>query len=369
MVLGSQGAVGGAEAEVFVELVGLDQLAGIHLPFRIPGRLEVAEGLHQFGAEHFRKQLAAGLTVAVLAGDGAAVADHEVGGLFHKLAEVGDARFRLQIEIDASVHAGVAEVAVERAFVAVRGHHLAQIAEIAAKFFGGDGGVFPAFPAHGFAGHVRGHAESRFADFPHAFDLLLVGVEAHVRRMGAVGESLHQSAGLGFGFPRGFSAELNHQPSAAFGQQREAFGVDSFRSRVADQKIVEAFESDGLVRHDFGNVVGTLINVGIGDDQQHAFRRTLDQAARRFENGDAGALGADEGAGHVEAILGQKEVQVVAGDAAGDFGKALADEIAVVWRRWFAVWSRFRRGVRRLRRCVRSRRWAWRRLSCGGRRR
>src|SRR5580704_4868656 len=34
------GRVSGAEAEVFIEFVGLDPFAGIHLPFGIPGRLE-----------------------------------------------------------------------------------------------------------------------------------------------------------------------------------------------------------------------------------------------------------------------------------------------------------------------------------------
>ena len=45
--------------------------------------------------------------------------------------------------------------------------------------------------------------------------------------------------------------------------------------------------------HDFGDVVGALINVGIGDNQEHAFGRAFDQAAGGFENGDAGAFGAD----------------------------------------------------------------------------
>ena len=147
--------------------------------------------------------------------------------------------------------------------------------------------------------------------------------------MRALRESLHQATGPRFGFSRSFGAELHHQPSATFGQKREAFGVDPFHSRVADQKIVEAFEADGLVRHDFGHVIGALINVGIGDDEQHALRRAFDQAASRFENRDAGAFGSDQGAGHVESVLGQEKIQVVAGDAARNFGKTLADEIAV----------------------------------------
>src|SRR5215813_7134958 len=39
-------------AQILVELVGLDQLAGIHSPLGIPCGLELAESLHQLGAEH-----------------------------------------------------------------------------------------------------------------------------------------------------------------------------------------------------------------------------------------------------------------------------------------------------------------------------
>src|ERR1700689_1645598 len=80
-----------AEAEVFIELVRVDQLAGVHLPFGIPDRLEVAEGLDEFGTKHSWQQLAAGLAVPVLAGDGAAVADYEIGSFLYELAELGDA--------------------------------------------------------------------------------------------------------------------------------------------------------------------------------------------------------------------------------------------------------------------------------------
>ena len=65
-----------AQAEIFVELVGTDQLAGVHLPVGIPGGFKFAEGLDQFWAEHFRKEFSAGLSVAVFAGEGSAVADY-----------------------------------------------------------------------------------------------------------------------------------------------------------------------------------------------------------------------------------------------------------------------------------------------------
>ena len=116
------GIVAGAEAKILVHAVGFDDLAGIHLPVRVPGGLEFVEGLDEFGAEHLGKQFGAGLTVAVLAGEGAAVADHEVSRLVHELTETGDAFFGFVIEVDAGVDAGVAEVAVERAVIAESSH-------------------------------------------------------------------------------------------------------------------------------------------------------------------------------------------------------------------------------------------------------
>ncbi len=45
-----------------------------------------------------------------------------------------------------------------------------------------------------------------------------------------------------------------------------------------------------------------------------------------FEDGDASAFGSDEGTGNVKAVFGQKFVEVVAGDAARDVGKARLHE-------------------------------------------
>src|SRR5258708_2037138 len=62
------GSVIGAEPQVFIDLVRLDQFARIHLPVGVPGRLELSEGLHELGPEHFRQQFRSGLTVTMLAG-------------------------------------------------------------------------------------------------------------------------------------------------------------------------------------------------------------------------------------------------------------------------------------------------------------
>ena len=60
------GMIVGAESQIFVEAIGFDHFAGIHLPRGIPDRFELAKSLNKFGAKHFRKELGARLAVATL---------------------------------------------------------------------------------------------------------------------------------------------------------------------------------------------------------------------------------------------------------------------------------------------------------------
>ncbi len=84
---GLPGLVVDAEAEVFVDLVGVDELVGVHPVGGIEEALEGAEGVHQLGAEHLGEEGSAGLAVAVFAGEGAAVGEGDVGGALDELAE------------------------------------------------------------------------------------------------------------------------------------------------------------------------------------------------------------------------------------------------------------------------------------------
>ncbi len=78
---GFPGFVVGAEAEVFVNLVGVDELVGVHAVGGIEDALELAEGLHEVFAEHFGVEGGAGLAVAVFSGERASVGEGDVGGL------------------------------------------------------------------------------------------------------------------------------------------------------------------------------------------------------------------------------------------------------------------------------------------------
>src|ERR1019366_7540707 len=301
---------------IFVEAIGIDELARVHLPIGIPERFELAESLHELRAKHFGKQFTAGLPISVLAGDGAAVADHEVSGLFHELAELADAFGGFKVVIHARVYTGMAEVSIERAVVVVGLHQLAQVAEVGAELVGPNRGIFEAFPAYRFARDVRGHAQAGLADVPDAAHQASVGEELQIGRSGGAFERLHQIARLRFGFGGGVGAEFDHQPATAFGQQRE--GIE-----------VHAFVADGAMLHDLRDVVGADVNIGPSDNEQHARRGTLDEAAGGFENGDASAFGADQRARHVKAAFGEQVVEVVSGNAARNVGKLAADLLAV----------------------------------------
>ncbi len=82
-----------------------------------------------------------------------------------------------------------------------------------------------------------------------------------------------------------------------------------------------------------GDVVGGVADVVVAEDEQRLVLGHRHQVEFGAQHGHEGALAADEGAGHVEAVLGEQRVEVVAGDAAwdprvagADVGEVLGDE-------------------------------------------
>ena len=74
-------------------------------------------------------------------------------------------------------------------------------------------------------------------------------------------------------------------------------------------------------------MVGGVEHVGVAEHQRAAVLRARDQAHGRLEHVHARALGADQRAGDVEAVLGQELVEVVARHAARDVGELLPDPV------------------------------------------
>ena len=137
------------------------------------------------------------------------------------------------------------------------------------------------------------------------------------------------SSAMRVGFLRGVGAKLAQQKAAAFGQQQHVVDRQMLAEHVVDHQAIEAFQADRLVLEHCGHVIGGDEGIGKAEHHQAAMLRAMFERAAGLEHGDAGALGAHQGAGYVKAVFRQQLVQVVAGDAAGNFGKALADQVAV----------------------------------------
>lgn len=319
----------GPDAQVLVQAVGMDDLAGIHAVQRVPQRLELLEGAHQLRAKHFGQQLGARLPVAVLAGERSAVGEHQVGGTFDETAVALHPVLAFQVEVGARVHAAVAEVAVKSAAVPVAFQQVPELPQVAAQLLGRHRGVLPAFPHHRHAGDERGGTQGRLAHLPHLLFLGDVLEEVHGGRTGLPAERLHQPAGLVLGFALGVTAELHQQPAAACRKQVDAVRVQALPAHIADERVVEALQADAAVGEDLHDVVGGLVRAGVPQDQQGARGRAGDQLEGGLQHHDAGALGAHQGARHLEAVLRKEFIEVVAGDAARDAGEARADEIGI----------------------------------------
>src|SRR6185437_6889335 len=89
---------------------------------------------------------------------------------------------------------------------------------------------------------------------------------------------------------------------------------------------VKTFEADGFVLKDCGDVVGGDEGILKRGDHEAAMRRAGHEVEFGGKHGDAGAFAADERSRDLEAVFRKQEVEVVSGDAARDFRKALADE-------------------------------------------
>src|SRR5690606_26331673 len=126
------------------------------------------ERVSQLGPEHPVEQLSAGLSVAMLARQGAAVAGDEVRRVFHERAETPDALGGIEIERYPAVDTPLSEVAVNRyLFQAVLSEEPSQVAQVVADPLGGHGRVLPSGPGIGEARHPGGRAESGLTDIPH----------------------------------------------------------------------------------------------------------------------------------------------------------------------------------------------------------
>ncbi len=160
-----------------------------------------------------------------------------------------------EIEVDARVHAALAEMAVQVAGIAVLVEQLAQLAQIAAQVFWRHRRIFPAFPSDRLVRHVRGCAQPSLAHLPDLLFHRRVVVQLHRRRVLLLLERIHQPPRLRVGLVLVGAAELHQQPAGAGRKQLEIPRMQVHRLHVGHQPVVHAFQRDRPGSHHFRHMV------------------------------------------------------------------------------------------------------------------
>src|SRR5439155_14063873 len=141
-------------------------VAGVHQVLGGEGALELAEGLHDHGAEDTLEEGAARAPVPVLAGDGALELEHEVEDLRGHAADLLEAARRLEIDEGPDVQAAHGTVAVVRALGAVLGHDVAETRDEDGQILRIDRGVLDEGDGLGLALGAQQEAETGLAELP-----------------------------------------------------------------------------------------------------------------------------------------------------------------------------------------------------------
>src|SRR5574337_1484743 len=144
----------------------------------------------------------------MFAGEGAAVAYHQIRRVVHEGAEFLDPIASEQVEVDAGVDAALAEVAVEGGEIAVFIEQLVEVAQVAAELFWGHAGILPALPGVWLAGDEDGGTQCGFADGPELARFPWIIAELHGDVVSGLLEIHHQGAGAVVGLALAFAAEL-----------------------------------------------------------------------------------------------------------------------------------------------------------------
>jgi hypothetical protein len=125
------------------------------------------------------------------------------------------------------------------------------------------------------------------------------------------------------------AAELDEEPALALRERGNVGGMHAPELHVPDQLLVYPLEADGFVLQDLRHVVACLVDARIAEHEKRARGRAVNEAHLRLQDGAKRPLAANDGAGDVEALLGQEVVEVVARDAARYLRVTIPDQISV----------------------------------------
>ena len=160
--------VAGAVAQVRRHRWCVDDLAGVEEAVRIERPLHRAERLVQHRAEHLLGERAADETVAVLAGEGAAELEHEIGHRVRDRLEHLHAVSGLQVHDRSHMQTADRGVRVDAGHGVVLAHDPEKALDVIAQLLGRHRGVFNERQRLAVALHRHRQTERRLAEAPDA---------------------------------------------------------------------------------------------------------------------------------------------------------------------------------------------------------
>ena len=212
---------------------------GVEEVVRVEDVLDACEQVEHLGGVHEAQEFAAGASVAVLAGDGAAVGGADAGRGLQEGARVGDALGGFERHGEAHVHAAVAEVPVQEAVDVELLHEGGEVAQVRAEVLGRDGRVLEAGPrllvaaARAVRRGASAQARTVGADPPQGRGLGPRRVHDRVDGGGVGAQGACAFQGGGDVFAGG--ADFDEEPAFARGQ-----GGDGARALVGTHDVDEA---------------------------------------------------------------------------------------------------------------------------------
>ncbi len=310
------------EPDVRVDRPRVHEHAGVEQVGRVEEVLDRGEQVDDLRGVHPRQQRRAGPAVAVLAGQAAAVRRGEVRGRLDEGPEGGRSPAPVEGEVDAHVHAAVAEVAVGHPVEPRVPQQRVEPAQVGAQPVRGDRGVLPA-GVRGPLQAARGKARAVLADPPQRGRLGRPRHQPYVDRAGVARHPVGRRTGL---LDRR-TGHLGEQPAGAAGQvrHRPPPGPDH-----VDDPGVEPLAGDQRVVQQRRHGIRGLEHVRVAEHRQRPGGCVLDEPDGGAGDDAEGALAADQEPVEAAAALRQQVLQGVAGDLAGEPAEAGADGGQVV---------------------------------------
>ena len=159
-------AVRGSESQVRCKSRGVHDLARIKEAIRIERALDLSKRVVEHRPEHSLHERAPDETIPMLAGQRAAVAEHEVGHLRGDRLELRDPRLGFQVDHRSHMQAPDGRVGIDTGRRPMPGDDRKKVADIVAKLLRRDGRVFHEGDRLRVAFHRHREAERRFANLP-----------------------------------------------------------------------------------------------------------------------------------------------------------------------------------------------------------